>query len=106
MEKRFKCDCFTHELNLWIDDDTKDAIDHVEVCMWSCGNEVGSGWGFRLRLIWQVLTLGHGYKDMVCLKSYEARKMGQTLIEMADELEDRKRNNHELKKLLDNLSGR
>ena len=82
MEKVFKCSCYSHELHAELPEEYDSNL--IEIVMWSQGNEVGSGLLFRLRQCWQVLTKGHAYKDMVCLQPEEAKKMGQTLINMGD----------------------
>jgi hypothetical protein len=82
MEERFKCSCYTHELHLELPEEQD--LNFVEITMWSCGNEEGSGWRFRLKLLWQVLTKGHCYKDMVCLDPAEAKRMGAVMFQMGD----------------------
>jgi hypothetical protein len=87
MEVSFKCTCQGHELHV----ELPEAFDRnrIDLTIWSKGNEVGSGWVFRLKLIWQVLTIGHGFKDMVTLAPAEAREMAKILFHFADVAEKR-----------------
>jgi len=82
MEQTFKCSCYTHELHVELPDEAD--INLIEITMWSCGNETGSGWFFRAKLIWHVLTKGHCYKDMVCLQPDEANRLGLSLVSLSE----------------------
>ncbi len=88
MEKSFKCSCYSHELHVELPEEND--INLIEIVMWSQGNEVGSGWWFRIQQCWHVLTKGHAYKDMVCLQPEEAQRLGKTLVQMGEVAEFRR----------------
>ena len=71
-ELRLPCDCYTHELAVSYDKDT----DCFELAYWQRGKgEQPWSWKTRLKMIWDIITTGNPYADMIILKRKNMYKL-------------------------------
>jgi hypothetical protein len=82
MDKRYKCECGTHEAHVELDEDP--AVSAINLTIWRSGAGRGAGLWLRLKLAWQLLRTGEVGRDWVVLRPSRARRMGKSLIEFAE----------------------
>jgi len=71
-ELRLPCDCYTHELSVLYDEET----DMFELAYWQRGRgEQPWSWKTRFKMIWDILTTGNPYSDMIILKRKNMYKL-------------------------------
>ena len=86
MRERLMCECGSHELSVYangyMDGD-------IEIAFWKYGlGPYKRTLRARLRQIWDILTKGHAYADMVILNRAEQAKLVQ-IIEQSHDLSER-----------------
>jgi len=79
----FMCDCGGELIGLAYLMDFPESP--ICLSMWSRGQNTRSDWRYRLSAIWQIIRKGHPYEDEILLNKADARKLGEKLIEMAEE---------------------
>jgi len=76
IEARFPCDCYSHEMSFWADNESQFA----EFSYWQRGKgEQPWSWKTRLKMVWDILTTGNPYSDMIILNRSNTEKLRDTL---------------------------
>ena len=76
IEGRFPCDCYSHEMSFWADNESQIA----EFSYWQRGRgEQPWNWKTRLKMVWDILTTGNPYSDMIILNRSNTEKLRDTL---------------------------
>lgn len=84
---RLSCDCQCHEIGITANWDAyKDKIvSDFYLSFWQIGHGPFKwGWFYRFRMIWQILTQGHCFTDMVSLDVDERRKFYEIMKEVIE----------------------
>jgi len=84
---RLSCDCECHEIGISANWDLHN--DKVFSDFWLSFWQIGNGpykwsWFYRFRMIWQILTVGHCYTDMVTFDVDERKKFFNIMKEVID----------------------
>jgi len=81
IEGRFPCDCYSHEMSFFADSEDKFA----EFGYWQRGRgEQPWSWKTRFKMVWDILTTGNPYSDMIILNRHNAEKLRDTLNNFLD----------------------
>jgi hypothetical protein len=82
MEERLVCECGGHELSVRA---SGDMDGDIEIVFWKLGcRPYRPKWATRLRQIWDILTRGHAYSDMVTLNRAEQAKLVEIISKSHD----------------------
>jgi hypothetical protein len=81
-EKSYKSKDGRHEVHVSLPESNQD--NEINLAIWSCGNRSSSGIFFRVKMIFQILLRGHCYEDLVNLEPLEAKRLSNTLSELAE----------------------
>jgi hypothetical protein len=77
IEERIPCECYTHEMSVYSDEDNNECI---EFAYWQRGkHEQPWTWKTRIKTIWDILTTGNPYSDMIILNQENALKLKNTI---------------------------
>ena len=82
MEERLVCKCGTHERSVRA---SGDMDGDIEIAFWKTGfHAYKLKWPKRLRQIWDILTKGHAYSDMLILNQADQAKLADIISKSHD----------------------
>ena len=83
----FRCDCITEGIVVMkLDDDSNDCkgAPFIELAFWQCGHVHIHDWRYRLRNIWQIITKGTPYTDMVWMRREQAKALAEEILKKCE----------------------
>jgi hypothetical protein len=84
---RLECDCACHEVGITVNWDLHSGKVFSDCCLsfWQIGNHTNKwAWAMRFRMIWEILTTGHCYADMVTFDVHERKKFYEIMKEVIE----------------------